>query len=596
MIPHPQIWQEVFSERRLLQLYYVMPYHSDKDLDEICTGIATNILKEAWRKLRDKRRPWKIIHDSKVYDMTDAGKKAALHAIRMGYEWHMACFEKDNLRYLTRAVQCNKKLYSLLQDLRVLYIWKALDDKILEMLVELAFRVDSTTHQIVDTNGREVFRRDACTYDMEIETLREVRMSKKVLEQNKEKLRDKINDLKEQHDANFKNISLWLGGERFAWDERNKEASWVERHRRNYVNMRELVLAESQLNKCISWLHSLEKKGQTPQANESNTPAEPNGDVKEEIDQVSTRVTETNGVKRTELRERSILYGRMVTRFFMAFGKRKHPMAKAIGWEALCNVSELGALCYAASAETTYPNFRHNFDTCKQTLYGLFYWMKLLTDAEVFQSVKKRGSLCLAGLGLYVMMLDVARNGGFIPDQGKEKQRGKAAEAETSSMPGNETVTLEMVQERCERVAKTVRKVCNKCPCDTDGVAGVLIQRANDCGDRVFIYSKKIGRYDFFDMVTYCEKQARMCEYYLLLAEEFLPYHKDRFVFIRQKISALAELLSLFSVHNNIEQAQKYNLPFPEPDKKRKSQKRPQHEDEETKKDGSGATPEPSGK
>ena len=292
-------------------------------------------------------------------------------------------------------------------------------------MVENAFQADSTMHHIVETQARAVFRRDTCTYDAEIEALRGLKMSKRVLEQKIEHLRNLIKDIKKLCDLNYNKITQWIQGDRYAWDERHEETPWLEKHRRTYRDLRDLVMAESQLNKCISWLHSLEKKGQTPQANESNTPAEPNEDIKEEMDQVSTRVTETNGVKRTGLRERSILYGRMVTSFFMTFGKRKHPMAKAIGWEALRNVSELGALCYAASAETTYPNFRHNFDTCKQTLFGLFYWMKLLTNAKVFRSVKKRGEFCRAGLGLYDMMLDVARNGGFVPDQGTEKNGGK---------------------------------------------------------------------------------------------------------------------------------------------------------------------------
>lgn len=616
MVPEPGIWAEFFPKQRLMQAFYEMPRYRDGELDTICTSVATDILELTWKKLRDKRRPWKITCNSEEHDMTRSGNMLALYAIRIGYGWRMACTEKDHLHYLARAAQCNKTLYCLLRIFKDIYTWKPEEEKrntrkpakkktntwkpeeekTIKLWFEKLFCIDSATYQIIDTNGREFFQRNTCTYDVEIEALREIKMSKQELQQKEEKLRDKIEGLKKERDANFRNISLWLGGEMFAWDKRNRGTSWLESHRTDYHTMRELVLAQAQLSKCLSWLSTLEKEEQTSQAGVSNAPETSNTGAKKVMEQTSVRVTETNGVKRKELRERSILYGHMVTSFFMAFGRRKHPMAKTIGWEALRNVSELGALCYAASVETVYPNYRHDFATCKQFLYGLFYWMKLLTNAKVFQSVKKRGELCRAGLGLYNMMLDVVRNGGFVPEQCKKKKRGEAAEAESSSPFCHEIVTLKTIQEHCERLATTVRKVCEKCPCDADGVEGVLLQQAINCGDSIFTYSKRIGRYDFIDMVTYCEKLAHMGEYYLLLAEEFLPYHKEHFVFIRQKMSALAEALSRFSVYNDLEYTQKYNLPFPEPAKRSKSKKRTGRKREGKEEEGFGPPPELSGK
>ena len=50
--------------------------------------------------------------------MSKAGKEMAFYAVRMGYDWHMACFEKDHLHYFARTVQCNQMLYFFLQALR----------------------------------------------------------------------------------------------------------------------------------------------------------------------------------------------------------------------------------------------------------------------------------------------------------------------------------------------------------------------------------------------------------------------------------------------------------------------------------------------
>ncbi len=590
------VLEDILTNKRAWQMLFKRPYQSDQELEKTCLDIATYLLKEVWKKLKNKKRVWKIKKDSNEYDLTKTSRGMVVKAIRMGYCWRMACFEKNHIQYLVRAAECNKMLYSFFSILDNLINLQVFDEESTMKLKRQVNHVDCSTQEIIFTQGQELTRRNACTYDMGIEAYRELQASQYEAEQKVKKLKDKISKLSGSQAEVYKTIRQWLNEGRFLLDRGNGNGSWLVKYKLKPFNIATLVQANLQLNKCISWLQTLEAEEQTSKTNVTNAATAQNVESKKAMEYTPMQVTETNGVKRKELRERSILYGHMVTSFFMTFGKRKHPMAKAIGWEALRNVSELGALCYAASAETTYPNFRHNFDTCKQTLCGLFYWMNLLTNAKVFQSVKKRGELCRAGFGLYDMMLDVARNGGFVPDQGKAKKRGKAAKAETSSMPGNETVTLEMVRERCGHLSMSVSKACENCQCLANSVAHALIQRAIDCGDCAFIYSKKIGQYDFFDMVTYCEKQARMCEYYLLLAEEFLPHHKDRFVFIRQEIRALAELLSRFSVHNNIEQTQKYNLPFPEPVKRRKSPKRQQHKDKETKKGGSGPTPGPSGK
>lgn len=87
-----------------------------------------------------------------------------------------------------------------------------------------------------------------------------------------------------------------------------------------------------------------------------------------------------------------------------------------------------------------------------------------------------------------------------------------------------------------------------------------------------------------------------MCEYYLLLVGRRSHCPKGYFTPILEEICALAEMLSRFSVHNNLENTQKYNLPFPEPAKRRKSKKRPRRKNEETKKDVSGSSPASSGK
>ena len=128
-----------------MQLFFEPPYSSDFELDYGCTYIATYILKKTWGKLRDKRRPWKITRNSIVHDMAEDGKEMALRAIRMGYYWHLSCSEKDHLHYITRALQCNKILYSFLRVFRIFLTFQAFGKKELRMSVEIAFRIDSTT-------------------------------------------------------------------------------------------------------------------------------------------------------------------------------------------------------------------------------------------------------------------------------------------------------------------------------------------------------------------------------------------------------------------------------------------------------------------